>query len=363
MKRKLQVFISSTYSDLQEERQAAVSAILKAGHIPAGMELFTAGDRSQMVTIKEWIDESDVYMLILGGRYGSIEKSSGISYTELEYDYAQEQGKPAFAVVTTDQALEAKIRSKGTSYGEKENPKELALFREKVLGNISSFFDDHKDIKLCVHESLADFASKRELKGWVSAEEVIDTRPLFEEIKKLSEENKILRETVQQSERRAPAITKQSTNTEKFIELRKILDGIDIKIPADLASGKEATISLLSIFYGNKDTLINGVTNAANASPAESFFYHNVCPKLQVHGLVTNEKVPSVRYRRSFVSSAGNAFLAELERVIHLADKKEVATDKKNAAERPTSASQAEKSVAKKASKKAVSHRSLGSSL
>ena len=37
MERKLQVFISSTYIDLQDERQAAVQAVLNAGHIPAGM--------------------------------------------------------------------------------------------------------------------------------------------------------------------------------------------------------------------------------------------------------------------------------------------------------------------------------------
>ena len=105
MKRRLQIFISSTYIDLIPERQAAVAAILKSGHIPAGMELFTAGDRSQMDTIKQWIDESDVYMLILGGRYGSVEPTSGISYTELEYDYAVQQSKPLFAVVITDGSL------------------------------------------------------------------------------------------------------------------------------------------------------------------------------------------------------------------------------------------------------------------
>lgn len=321
MKRKLQVFISSTYSDLLEERQAAVSAILKSGHIPAGMELFTAGDRSQMSTIKEWIDESDVYMLILGGRYGSTEKTSGISYTELEYDYAQEQGKPSFAVVITESALEKKIRANGTNFGEKENPKELALFRQKVLSNISSFFDDHKDIKLCVHESLADFAANRDLKGWVSGDEVVDTRPLFEEIKKLSEDNKALRETVTSLERRAPAPVRKDSSAEKFIELRKVLKAIEIKIPAKLADGQEAKMTLLSMFYANKDTLINGVTNSASASEAESFFYHNVCPKLQVHGLTINEKVPGARYRRSCVSAAGNSFLAEMERAILLSEK------------------------------------------
>jgi hypothetical protein len=70
------------------ERQAAVEAILRAGHIPAGMELFAAGDESQLETIRRWIDDSDVFMLILGGRYGSIEPKSGKSYLQLEYEYA-----------------------------------------------------------------------------------------------------------------------------------------------------------------------------------------------------------------------------------------------------------------------------------
>lgn len=43
-RKKLQVFVSSTYNDLTHERQAAVEAILLAQHIPAGMELFAAGN-------------------------------------------------------------------------------------------------------------------------------------------------------------------------------------------------------------------------------------------------------------------------------------------------------------------------------
>ena len=94
--KRLQVFVSSTYTDLKEERQAAVEMILTAGHIPAGMELFTAGDESQMDAIKQWIDQSDVYLLILGGRYGSLEPQTGQSYIELEYRYALHQQKPLF---------------------------------------------------------------------------------------------------------------------------------------------------------------------------------------------------------------------------------------------------------------------------
>ena len=52
--KKLQVFVSSTFTDLILERQAAVEAILLSGHIPAGMELFSAGNESQMEVIKKY---------------------------------------------------------------------------------------------------------------------------------------------------------------------------------------------------------------------------------------------------------------------------------------------------------------------
>ena len=108
--KKLQIFVSSTFTDLKEERQAAVEAILKSGNIPAGMELFTAGDKSQLETITRWIDDSDVYCLILGGRYGSIEPTTGNSYTEVEYDYAKSNNKPLFAIVISDKYLEEKVK-------------------------------------------------------------------------------------------------------------------------------------------------------------------------------------------------------------------------------------------------------------
>jgi hypothetical protein len=48
-------------------------------------------------------------LLILGGRYGSLEPISGKSYTHLEYEYAIELGKPLFACVMKDTYLEEKI--------------------------------------------------------------------------------------------------------------------------------------------------------------------------------------------------------------------------------------------------------------
>jgi len=315
MKRKLQVFVSSTFQDLIEERQAAVSAILKAGHIPAGMELFTSGDKSQMQTIKKWIDESDVYMLVLGGRYGSLEPSSGVSYTELEYDYAIEQEKPFFAVVINEASLEEKVKKYGRDMMEKESPKQLKMFREKVLSNISSFFDDHKDIKLCVHESLSDFATNRDLKGWVSADEVTSTQPLLDEIGRLSKENDVLKEKLKNAEKKIGTSPKTTTSDTEFEELKELLKSIQVTVPGELTEdGEDFEQSLFDLFVSNKDNFITGVTNQIDSGEVASFIYHNLCPKLQIHGLVLNEKVVGVRWRRFSATKRGNEFLAYLEK-------------------------------------------------
>ena len=145
--KRLQVFVSSTFTDLITERQAAVEAILTAGHIPAGMELFTAGNESQMDVIKQWIDESDIYLVIIGGRYGSVEANSGKSYTQLEYEYAVAQEKPLFACVIKDAALDTRVKEQGRSAIETENPAKMNDFRTLVLSRMVRFWEDSKDIK------------------------------------------------------------------------------------------------------------------------------------------------------------------------------------------------------------------------
>jgi hypothetical protein len=89
-----QVFVSSTYVDLIEERSEVMQALLELECMPAGMELFPAANDTQWDWIKRVIDESDYYLVIVGGRYGSVSKDSGLSFTEMEYRYALETGKP-----------------------------------------------------------------------------------------------------------------------------------------------------------------------------------------------------------------------------------------------------------------------------
>ncbi|MDD3223560.1 MAG: DUF4062 domain-containing protein [Clostridium sp.] len=174
IRRKLQVFVSSTYSDLTLERQAAVEAILKSGNIPAGMELFKSSNRSQLKTIKEWIDESDVYMLILGGRYGTIESRSKLSYTQLEYNYAVKKKIPYFSIVVTKEALEKKVKEQGTGVMELANVDKYNKFRNQVLKNVSNFYSDTKDIQISILDTLHDFQRKYNFKGWIPGKFIED---------------------------------------------------------------------------------------------------------------------------------------------------------------------------------------------
>lgn len=66
------------------------------------MELFIANSEEECIVIKKWIDNSDIYLLILGGRYGRINNQAEISYTEMEYDYAVTTNKPIISIVLSD---------------------------------------------------------------------------------------------------------------------------------------------------------------------------------------------------------------------------------------------------------------------
>lgn len=100
---KYQIFVSSTYEDLKDERALVIKAILEMGHIPVGMEMFSAGDEEQWKQIQRQIDDCDYYVVIVAHRYGSMDKK--VSYTEKEYDYAFQKGIPTLGFVIDDNAV------------------------------------------------------------------------------------------------------------------------------------------------------------------------------------------------------------------------------------------------------------------
>lgn len=199
--KRLQIFISSTYEDLKVERQAAVQAILKMKHIPAGMELFTSGDKSQWDIIKKWIDGSDIFMLILGGRYGSIEKTQGKSYIHLEYEYALNTNKPYFVLILDDTYIENKVKELTAKNAmEFENRTTYEAFKSQIMERMCAFCSELKDISTATYESILSLMDEYPFVGWVPGNQSENVVELIDRVAKLANENSILKQKLSEIE-------------------------------------------------------------------------------------------------------------------------------------------------------------------
>lgn len=307
-KKKYQIFISSTYIDLKEERQAAVEAILGSRHIPAGMELFKAGNKSQLETIKKWINESDLYMLILGGRYGSIESETGKSYTQIEYEYALEKGIPVFAVVLSDSFLHSKAANGKYEVFEKENEDKYNEFKEFVMSKIIKQVDDCKDIQIAIKDSIVELEEECPLSGWVKASEIEDNTKILKENNKLIKENNNLKEKLNKIK------DENKIGKFKYEELKEVLNNKTIILEKGRFNLKsEKKFSYLELFVNMKDNFIIGVENKLGMNESAKFLYFEFAPLLIPFGLLEINKIASVKYRRCEMTKLGLEFIAKVE--------------------------------------------------
>lgn len=189
MDKRYQVFVSSTYADLKQERQRVIQALMEMDCIPAGMELFPAADDEQWAFIKRIIDDCDYYLIIIGGRYGSL-TPEGISYTEKEFNYALERGLKIIALLHEEpdsipvnkSDIDPVLRQK------------LKAFRDKVATNrLVKFWKIADELPGMVALSLSKTIKTYPAVGWVRASSVASEEMLVE-INELRKENGELRQ-------------------------------------------------------------------------------------------------------------------------------------------------------------------------
>ena len=184
MDKRYQVFVSSTYVDLKDERQSVLQTLMEMDCIPAGMELFPAADEEQWEFIKKIIDDCDYYLLIIGGRYGST-ANDGLSYTEKEFDYAVSKGIKVIALLhkSPDELPRAK------SENDERNYQKLQEFRNKVgEGRLIRFWDNPEQLPGLVSLSLNKTMKMFPAIGWVRADSTAPPE-LLAEINELRKEN------------------------------------------------------------------------------------------------------------------------------------------------------------------------------
>jgi hypothetical protein len=199
MDKRYQIFVSSTYADLQEERRNVIQALMEMDCIPSGMEIFPAADEEQWEFIKKVISDCDYYVLIIGGRYGSV-TSEGISYTEKEYDFAVSIGLKVLAflhkhpeeIPARNSELDPELRAK------------LDSFRRRVSeGRLVRFWSRADELPGLVALSLLKTIKTYPAVGWVRADRIASAE-ILNEVNDLRKRNLELESQVSQMESRNP---------------------------------------------------------------------------------------------------------------------------------------------------------------
>lgn len=169
MNKLYKFFISSTYEDLKDERQEVIRCVLDSHNFPIAMEQFPASSLNQWEYIKKEIDTTDYYILIVGGKYGSIEPTEQISYTEKEFNYARKNQIPviAFMIEDTDVLQGSKIEK------DPDRLEKLNSFRDRLLhkeGILIKYFNAVQNLKYEVIQSIHQIINDNPRPGWVRAD-------------------------------------------------------------------------------------------------------------------------------------------------------------------------------------------------
>lgn len=163
------VFVSSTYTDLLPERQAVLQTLLEADCIPAGMELFPATDDDKWTLITRVIRGCDYYIVVVGGRYGSVDPVHDIGFTEREYDYAESIGLPIMAFL---HAAPGKIELDKSELSFDTRTR-LQAFRKKVERRTVKYWSTPDELGAQVAKSLIQLRKSHPAVGWVRASEAV----------------------------------------------------------------------------------------------------------------------------------------------------------------------------------------------
>lgn len=250
MSKKFQVFVSSTYTDLVDEREQIIKACLEMGHIPVGMEMFSAADEEQWKIIQRQIDEIDYYVILVAHRYGST-TAEGISYTEKEYDYAVSRGVPILGFVIEESASWPADRI------EQEEQKKISLinFKNRIKSRLINFWKTKDDLHAKFSIALMKAIVNNPRTGWVKSEESIGT-DVMKELSRLSSENASLRK-----ENEALKIKKNDENDKnkeiiEILEKNKRIMAIWFENEKNWSEKEPSHVSLLQIFQAIAPNLL-----------------------------------------------------------------------------------------------------------
>lgn len=251
--KRYQVFISSTYQDLQEERRATQDVVISMGDFPVQMESFPAADEDQFEFIKSLIDTCDYYVLIIAGRYGSVTED-GLSYTHKEFRYAVGKGVPVLVMLYGAPGTIPANKLEDSDAGKERLKSFIAEAEDKRLRKTWTSLGD---LKHAVREALDHAKATKPRVGWVRGDSIASLDAL-EELNHVRKENEKFREALGNLAVEIPLPSLPQANEHTVIGLvsQSLNDRLG-KRNGSSAKIEGSWISFFPLFFSNLDFSTN----------------------------------------------------------------------------------------------------------
>jgi hypothetical protein len=260
------------------------------------MELFPAADDETWDFIKEQIDDSDYYVVLVGGRYGSL-APDGLSFTEKEYDYAREREVPVIGFVHADRKL--------IPYGKTETDSELVKKLDTLITKIKkrpvrTFVNPHQ-LASEVTASFVDLKRTKPRIGFVRTDQVVEYKKYAELLEKNVQLEKRLNELISQDEipfpghDQAPAMSMREGNS--LTPLKATWGDVFLAAASLIIDSPEEAMILTKfnsaivkyVNISNIDAIKNatGVTESSLANLREALFTFGLIDFIDEHVMAT----------------------------------------------------------------------------
>lgn len=153
----MKVFLSSTYIDLKELRRCVFEYFNQYELRMEGMEIWSSAPEEPIETCLSKVKACDIYIGVLGFRYGSIDEVTGTSITELEYNEAENAGIDRLIFLMNDEYM-----TKSAFVDKGVDAEKLERFKKRVKHNhFVSFFSSEQHFSERLNATFRDYILSR----------------------------------------------------------------------------------------------------------------------------------------------------------------------------------------------------------
>lgn len=174
------IYVSSTFSDLQDYRKEVGVALRRLGHEDVAMEYYVAEDMRPLDRCLEDVESCDAYVGIFAWRYGYVpdtENPGQLSITELEYRRAEVTGKVCLIFLVSENASWPRTKMEITAMDRIE-----ALRQELMSSTVVDTFENVDELTRKINEAVINWekmtgqTGQREPADWQAYREAVINR-------------------------------------------------------------------------------------------------------------------------------------------------------------------------------------------